>query len=128
MENVSLIMAFGAGVLSFASPCVMPLVPAYLGYLTGATVAADDPSAPRRWITFLHALGFVLGFSAVFVVLGASIGLLSQLSRGLLPFFQKVGGVILVIFGLHTTGLWKIPFLYRERRLQVDLAQRWGLI
>jgi len=128
MENVSLIVAFGAGVLSFASPCVMPLVPAYLGYLTGATVAPDDPSAPRRWITFLHALGFVLGFSAVFVVLGASIGLLSQLSRGFLPFFQKVGGVILVIFGLHTTGLWKIPFLYRERRLQVNLAQRLGLI
>ena len=127
-EDVSLFVAFGAGLLSFASPCVLPLVPAYLGYLTGATVAPDDPSAPRWWITFSHALSFVLGFSVVFVILGASIGLLSHLFRGFLPILQKVGGVVLVVFGLHTTGWWKIPFLYRERRLQVDLARRWGLI
>ena len=115
--NLSLFVSFGAGVLSFASPCVLPLVPAYLGYLTGASVTPDDQSAPRHWVTFLHALGFVLGFSVIFVVLGASIGLISQVFHGLLPIFQKAGGVILVIFGLHTTGLWKIPFLYRERRL-----------
>ncbi|MFQ6101318.1 MAG: cytochrome c biogenesis CcdA family protein [Anaerolineae bacterium] len=126
--HISLFLALSAGVLSFASPCVLPLVPAYLGYLSGAALTSDDQPATRRWTTFLHALAFVVGFSVVFTALGASMGMISHLLYSLRSIFQKIGGVVLVIFGLHTMGLWKIPFLYREWRLQVDLARRWGLV
>src|SRR5438132_43550 len=72
-ENLSLIVAFGAGVLSFASPCVLPLVPAYIGHLAGRTL---DKEGASRAATLAHAVAFVLGFSAVFVTLGASVGLI----------------------------------------------------
>ena len=126
--NISLFLAFGAGLLSFASPCVLPLVPAYLGHLTGRALALQGATAVRRWITSLHALGFVLGFSTVFTLLGASVGLVGYLFYGLLPLFERVGGIILIIFGLHTMGLLRIPFLYRGLRLEVDPAGRWGIL
>jgi cytochrome c-type biogenesis protein len=125
--NISLFLAFGAGVLSFASPCVLPLVPAYLGHLTGRALALQGATAVRRWITFLHAFGFVLGFSTVFTLLGASVGLVGYLFYDLLSIFEKIGGIILIIFGLNTLGLLKIPSLYRELRLEADPAGRWGV-
>ena len=126
--NITLFAALGAGVLSFVSPCVLPLVPAYLGYLSGTAIGSDEQSASRRWVTFLHALGFVLGFSTVFTILGASMGLLSQLFFGLMPVFQKVGGILLVIFGLHMIGLFEIPFLYREWRLDARPDNKLGVL
>lgn len=115
-QNLNLLVAFGAGVLSFVSPCVLPLVPIYLGYL-GGTVVGEE--APSRLKTVAHALAFVLGFSLVFVALGASVGLAGYALYRHLPTIIKVGGVVLVILGLHLAGLVKIPFLYSERRLQV---------
>lgn len=119
--------------LSFASPCVVPLVPAYLGYLSGTTIGADRPgsaggdqSAVTRRTVLAHALAFVLGFSLVFTALGASIGLIGYAVRDLLPYLQRAGGVVLVVLGLHTMHLITLPFLHRELRLDPSRVRRDG--
>lgn len=113
--NISFFVAFGAGVLSFASPCVLPLVPAYLSYL-GGQVSSVEEGAPSRWTTFLHGIFFVLGFSVIFVALGAAASGIGQLLYVYRPALMRVGGVVIVIFGLHTLGVLKIPFLYYDTR------------
>jgi len=115
-QNLNLLVAFGAGVLSFVSPCVLPLVPVYLGYLSGATVGEESENRAK---TVAHAFAFVMGFTLVFVVVGASVGLIGYVLLRYLPLIVKIGGVILVVLGLHLTGLVKIPFLYMEKRLEV---------
>ena len=115
-QNLNLLVAFGAGVLSFVSPCVLPLVPVYLGYLSGATVGEESENRAK---TVAHAFAFVMGFTLVFVVVGASVGLVGYVLFRYLPLIVKVGGVILVVLGLHLTGLVKIPFLYMEKRLEM---------
>ena len=124
-ENLSIPIAIFGGLLSFASPCVMPLVPAFLGYLSGTAVNQSGEST-RRLDTFWHALAFVLGFSVIFVALGASLGAIGKLIYDWLPWIQKIGGVIIVLFGLHTIGVFKIPFLYQERRLEMGKKPSWG--
>ena len=124
--NLSLIVAFGAGVLSFASPCVLPLVPAYIGHLAGRSVG-KEPDAGQRSETLVHALAFVLGFSAVFIVLGASVGLVGFIVREQLPWLRWVGGAILVVMGLHVAGVLRIPALYRELRLSFRPSRRFGV-
>jgi cytochrome c-type biogenesis protein len=115
-QNVNLILAFIGGLLSFASPCVLPLVPAYLGYLGGSSVSGmvEDKRAG-----LFHSLAFVAGFSLVFVVLGASVGILSSLLSRYLVWIQRIGGIVLIVFGLHTLGLLKIPFLYYDTRSEM---------
>lgn len=103
--------ALVAGVISFLSPCVLPLVPVYIAHLTGVG-AASEGSGNRRE-TMSHALAFVLGFGLVFTVIGASVGLVGSLIRDELPTLEKVAGVFLVIMGLNLMGIIKIPFLYR---------------
>jgi cytochrome c-type biogenesis protein len=126
-DNLNIPIAFVAGLLSFASPCVMPLVPAYLGYLSGRAVG--DPNAPgHRLNTFWHALAFVLGFSLVFVALGGLVGLVGNLLLDSKIILQKVGGVIIVLFGIHTLGLIQIPFLYQERRLEMRKKSEMGYL
>lgn len=112
--SVTLPVAFLAGLVSFASPCVLPLVPAYLGYLggTAVTVGGEHPEAERSRVersgsTFAHAVLFVLGFAAVFVALGATATLLGSLLRDYGILFRRVGGVLLVIFGLRLMGVQK---------------------
>ena len=124
--NLSLIVAFGAGALSFASPCVLPLVPAYIGHLAGRSVG-KEPDAGQRSETLVHALAFVLGFSAVFIVLGASVGLVGFIVREQLPWLRWVGGTILVVMGLHVSGVLRIPALYRELRLSFRPSRRFGV-
>ncbi|MEC9345108.1 MAG: cytochrome c biogenesis protein CcdA [Pseudomonadota bacterium] len=109
------------GFASFLSPCVLPLVPAYLCYLAGTTYdelaeKASNDSALTRRVT-LMSVCFVLGFSIVFVALGASASLVNELIRPHLDVLAKVAGVLIIVFGLHMTGLVRIPFLYREARL-----------
>ena len=132
-ENLTLAIAAGAGLLSFASPCVVPLVPGYLGYLSG-TAAGQIPDstaarALQRRRLVAHALSFVLGFTLVFTALGASVGLLGYAVRDMLPYIQKAGGIILIAFGLHTMRVITLPFLYREMRMDVRSVPRtWGYL
>lgn len=120
-QNVTVVLAFGAGVLSFLSPCVLPLVPVYLGYLTGSTIGGEE--APKRSTVFLHALLFGLGFSLVFVLLfGLPVGYLGHFFAGFTPILAKIGGLLLIVFGLHTAGLIQIPFLLMERRMEIGVS------
>jgi predicted DsbA family dithiol-disulfide isomerase len=104
MGDVSLLLAFSAGALSFAAPCVLPLVPAYLGYLGGQVVNRED-RVVSRWTTFSHGVFFVLGFSAVFVGLGAAASGIGRLMYNNRPILMKLGGAVIVVFGLHTLGI-----------------------
>jgi cytochrome c-type biogenesis protein len=101
--NLTLPLAFLAGLLSFASPCVLPLVPAYVGYLGGTAVMAgqQDQAQGAGLRTFLHSLFFVLGFAAVFVLLGASATLIGRLLLDYAVALQRVGGVLLIVFGMR---------------------------
>lgn len=115
MNDVSLILAFSAGLLSFLSPCVLPLVPAYVGYITGTTVN-DIHNTKSRMDTFYKALGFVLGFSIIFIIMGVSVTTLSKTLIKNQSLFRKIGGCLMIIFGLHTMGVFKIRIFYYEKR------------
>lgn len=116
-------LAFGAGLLSFLSPCVLPLVPSYLTFVTGMSVddlAASDGS--RRWVATRHAALFVIGFGIVFIVLGATATTVGVLLARLLVPLQRVGGALVFLFGCYLLGTLRLPVLSRERR--VHLARR----
>ncbi len=106
------LIALVAGLLSFLSPCVLPLVPVYITHLAGSADLASG-GTQRRNDAFLHALSFVLGFSLVFIALGASVGLVGYLLRDQLPTLARVAGVLLIALGLHLVGILRMPFLYR---------------
>ncbi|MGC8837924.1 MAG: cytochrome c biogenesis CcdA family protein [Anaerolineae bacterium] len=125
-EQISALLAVAAGLLSFLSPCVLPLVPGFIGYLGGASVRAEG--RVPWWRTFLHAASFVAGFSAVFIALGAGVGQLGALLYNVLPWLQKVGGALLILLGLHTAGLLKVPALFQERRLHLTVRPEWGYL
>jgi cytochrome c-type biogenesis protein len=108
--GIGLVVAFLAGVVSFASPCCLPLVPAYIGYMVGATGAADR----RR--SFFHGLAFVAGFTLVFVALWASIGLIGYALADSAKYLRQVGGVVLIVLGLQVAGLVNIRALWRDTR------------
>src|SRR5437867_11274994 len=120
MHDVSIPAAMIAGLVSFLSPCVLPLVPPYLIYLTGATiehVANDETTQASRRAVMTSALMFVLGFSAVFVALGASASLIGGLVRAWSAQLSILAGIVIIIMGLHFLGLTRIGFLMREGRL-----------
>ena len=131
-ENVTLIAAFGAGLLSFISPCVLPLIPGYLSYISGmsldemrgtgagvAAVAVAAPPAARRRV-ILASLAFILGFSIVFVSLGASASAIGRFMMARLDVLGKIAGAIIIVFGLHTMGVLRIEWLYQEKRVQTS--------
>lgn len=122
-NTMSMLAAFSAGVLSFLSPCVLPLVPAYLSYISGVSVedlmTASNAEALRR--TGLKSVLFVLGFSTVFIAMGATAAPLGQFLTDKAPFLMRLAGVVVVIFGLHMTGLFKIKALYSERRFHTRM-------
>ncbi len=107
-----------AGLLSFFSPCVLALVPAYIGYLGGCSVSPTGQVVENRWRTFSHGVAFVVGFSVVFVILGAAASALGALLYDLRHWLARIGGVVVILFGLHTTGLINIPFLDYDTRRQ----------
>ncbi|MBP1995079.1 cytochrome c biogenesis CcdA family protein [Paenibacillus eucommiae] len=110
------ILAFSAGLLSFLSPCVLPLIPLYLSYIVGSSVAELTTNKQKLNVVFKSIL-FILGFSIVFILLGVSVSSVSKLVSANLRIIQQIGGVLIVIFGLHMTGLFKIKWLYSEKRL-----------
>ena len=129
MLEVSIPAAVLGGLISFLSPCVLPLVPPYLSYLAGTTLdelqAGDDWAVRRR--ALLTALLFVAGFSTVFVLLGATASVLGQALRQHLELLSTVAGVVIIIMGLHLLGLFRIGLLYREARVEVGRsASVWG--
>lgn len=144
-QNVTIPFAVLAGFFSFLSPCVLPLMPAYIGYLTAqaahtvsgsmspaaavnsdGSAAAAPAMAPSRWLIVLHGLFFVLGFSVVFVLIGITAGVLGQLSLAFIQnriWITRLGGLIVIILGLHMMGVIRIPFLYYDTRNQ-ELPKR----
>ena len=117
LSLVSAIVAFGAGVLSFLSPCVLPLVPAYIGHLAGASLSPGAPTIQRA-TTLSHALAFVLGFTTVFVLFWTIIRVVDlYVFPGFVNYVRQIGGVVLIIMGLHVAGVFRIPLLYREKRI-----------
>jgi cytochrome c-type biogenesis protein len=122
--SISLGLAFLAGLVSFLSPCVLPIVPSYVGFVTGLTLdeLRVEGSAAARRRAALHAGLFVLGFSALFVALGASATAFGTALRGALPLMQQIGGAVIVLFGLYLLGVLRVRALDRDRR--VHLARR----
>ena len=114
--GVGILIAFLGGMVSFASPCCLPLVPAYVGYMVGSQ--PEDGTVLRR-AAFSQALAFVLGFSAVFIVLWASVGLIGYVLRDYAGLLRQVGGAILVFMGLHVAGVINVTALYREVHLPI---------
>jgi cytochrome c-type biogenesis protein len=122
-QEVTYLGALVAGLLSFLSPCVLPLIPSYLTYITGLSFAElrdESASTAVRSKTIFHSLCFVLGFTAVFVMLGASATMLGSLIGQYMSVVRKVGGVLIFIFGLHITGLVPISFLLGEKRIAIS--------
>ena len=116
-SSIGLAVAFLGGLLSFLSPCVLPLVPSYLGFLTGLTL--DEMTDKRRWAV-LHALCFVAGFSLIFIALGAGATALGATLKFHRDWIARVGGVMLIVFGLYSMGLLRIGLLDRDQRLHLD--------
>jgi cytochrome c-type biogenesis protein len=114
---LGLLVAFAAGLLSFLSPCVLPLVPSYLGFLTGMTLPEVEQ---RRRVALIHATLFVAGFSLVFILLGATATALGRTLNYYQVWVQRIGGALIVGFGLICLGLIRSPLLYQERRLQLE--------
>jgi cytochrome c-type biogenesis protein len=112
-----MIIAFVAGVLSFLSPCVLPLVPSYLSFITGISGTAEIGA--RRHLALVHAVLFVIGFSLIFIALGATATALGRLLNAYQHWLERIGGLIIVVFGLYTLGLFRIPLLAREARVQL---------
>jgi cytochrome c-type biogenesis protein len=114
--NIAIATAFGAGILSFLSPCILPLIPSYLCFLTGSSLEAlakqQDAATSRRLL--VRAVAFVLGFGAVFVALGASASAIGGLIGDHLALFARIAGAIIVLLGLHMLGVFRIPLLMRQ--------------
>lgn len=124
--DVTIWIAFSAGILSFFSPCVLPLIPSYITYITGLSfgqLQEAHPGAKVRLTVLLHSLTFVAGFSVVFIALGAIAGVASsafqtQMREGLI-WVQRVGGILIFLFGVHMSGLFHFGVLLGEKRVQI---------
>src|SRR6478736_4817710 len=114
--TVGVAIAFGAGLASFLSPCVLPLIPSYITFLTGLSL--DDATRARR-TTFVHALLFVLGFSLIFLALGASATLIGRLLVTYRVWISRIGGLLVLAFGLYLLGVFNLGAFARERRIHI---------
>lgn len=127
LSNITIGLAFLAGLASFLSPCVFSLVPAYIGYL-GGRAAGGEANANNRWVTFTHGLAFVLGFSFVFIFLGLAVAAAGHFLYDLRFWLAKIGGVVVIIFGLHMIGVFRIPFLEYDVRVHALPDPKWGYL
>jgi cytochrome c-type biogenesis protein len=122
MRNVSMLVAFSAGVFSFLSPCVLPLFPSYLSFITGMSVeqlrSSAGQGAERRRV-IAHSLAFILGFSIVFIGMGASFSVLGQLLIEQRDLIRQIGGALIVVFGLYIAGLLPLGWLGRYKQVQL---------
>jgi cytochrome c-type biogenesis protein len=114
--------AFAAGLLSFLSPCVLPLIPSYITYITGLSFAdlqAEHTSRTVRIQAMLHSLAFIAGFTTIFVLLGASATAIGSFLQEHMAFIRKAGGVLIVLFGIHISGMFDITMLLGEKRINI---------
>ena len=124
-SNITLGLAFLAGLASFLSPCVFSLVPAYVGYLSGRA-AGGEGGKNSRFVTFTHGLAFVIGFSVIFILLGVAASAFGGLLYDIRGWLAKIGGIVVIIFGLHMIGVYRIPFLEYDTRVQSLPDPKWG--
>jgi cytochrome c-type biogenesis protein len=118
MNEVSHIVAFSAGILSFFSPCVLPLVPAYIANLAGAT--AIETNARTSYLPALfHSISFVIGFSVIFIILGASVGLVGTVVTAHTNLFRQISGGLIIAFGIFLIAAYKFPWLNYEKRVKL---------
>ena len=118
MTDISLIVAFVAGLVSFLSPCVLPIIPGFLAYLSGASLSED--AEKQRFAIFINSVFFVLGFSVVFAALGVLLNtVLESVAYETQTWLARIGGAIIIFFGLYLAGILKIGFLSREHKFRV---------
>jgi cytochrome c-type biogenesis protein len=121
-QEISGMIALSAGVLSFVSPCVLPLVPSYITYITGVSfkeLADLEKRSKLKWTTIFHSLFFIMGFSSVFILMGASASYLGQILVQYQDWIMRGGGVLIILLGIHFTGIINIPFLQMEKRFEM---------
>jgi cytochrome c-type biogenesis protein len=121
-QEISGMIAFSAGLLSFVSPCVLPLVPSYVTYITGASfkeLTDVEARSKLRWAALFHSLFFISGFSVIFILMGASATYLGQLLAQYQYWIMKGGGVLIILLGIQFTGIINLPFLQIEKRFEV---------
>jgi len=118
MSDLGIFIAFTAGLVSFLSPCVLPIIPGFLAYLGGASFGEYRA---KRWSIFLNALLFVLGFSLVFAILGVLLNtVLEAAAYEVQVWLSRIGGAVIIFFGIYLTGLIRVPWLERERKLRIS--------
>ncbi|WP_053373996.1 cytochrome c biogenesis CcdA family protein [Paenibacillus sp. FJAT-27812] len=120
------ILAFSAGLLSFLSPCVLPLIPVYLSYMVGSSLTEINTVAAKRSVV-LKSLFFIVGFSLIFVVLGVSVSSVSKLLSANLMLLKQIGGILIILFALHMLGLFKIKALYAQKKFMPSSSSKSNL-
>ncbi len=128
MTNVSIITALIAGILSFVSPCVLPLIPAYISYISGASLQEIQAGEISSKKIIINSIAFVLGFSTVFILLGVSATFVGKVLSRHMNTFKIIAGIIIIFFGLHTAGIIRIKFLNYEKKVQVKRSNSTTLI
>lgn len=122
MIDVSIPIAFSAGIFSFLSPCVLPLIPAYITYITGTTF--EEELANRKFLAVSRTLGFVIGFTIIFMIMGVSASLVGQMFIKYKSIFTRISGILIIFFGLNMMG-FKFEFLNREKRVRIPKITNW---
>jgi cytochrome c-type biogenesis protein len=120
-QDINLLVALWGGIISFASPCVLPLLPSYLTFITGISfedLKQDDRRGVRK-ATIVHSLFFIAGFTVVFVAMGALFGLLGETLFAFKDVVRRIGAVLIILFGIYITGLIRIPFLDMEKKVHL---------
>ncbi len=129
IDQLSLGIAFLTGLASFLSPCVLALVPAYIGYLGGRSLGNGmSGDANNRINTLIHGLVFIAGFSLIFILLGLTASAIGSLLLEIRPWLVRIGGLIVIVFGLHMTGIVRISLLEYDLRPQTKIDQKRGLL
>ncbi len=129
-ENISLFVAFTAGLISFLSPCVLPLIPSYMAFITGISLeemAEQENLKKVRRTVILNSSLFILGFSSIFIAMGASATFIGTFLQENIRWFEIIGGIVIIILGLHFAGVFKLKFLERERKIHIK-NKRLGLL
>jgi len=129
MLEIGLLSAFIAGLLAFISPCILPLVPVYISLMSGRAIyKSSSIRFSERLHLFLNSIFFVLGFSIVFIILGSTAAIIGQVLQGYLSIVARIGGVIIIIFGLQYIGLFRISFLNIEKRFNITANLKSGYL